>query len=948
MRAEVDALCAAIQGRYGAVPALFVPALAAPLSLARRWSEAQTIDKGLLLGACLGHALLALLHVGGQRPYAVAWHLRALAEAATGDAERHFDAWAEALVEALGQPRSSVSAQLARLTLIPEDAPGRERLAISALLAASLAWSRDQHDEGLRRSLRALLGPARYCQWSELITIYGAWSEWLRSFSAEISLDAEPPLAAALERLVAANPALSRLLDAEAKTAAAAGEAARARPRKVDVDAVHTGILQVDLDGRVVLTNAESRRMFGLEIAELGEPADFRLAALAGLIFREDGGLCPVEEFPAMRCLATAVAQPPVTLGVHRRDGTTLWASYSARPLLDPQSGEFCGVTVTIVDISARKEAEAALQATEDRYRALIESSDSMIFLFDPDGRVLAANAAVGEYLRRPVSSLIGRTIHELVADRSLADAYFARNQKVLEGGEGILVEEMIELGAELRWLSTRLRPIVRADGEVYAVQAVVRDITQRRTAEIALREREEQSRHDALHDPLTRLPNRVLLMDRLAGEVIHARRHEGYLFAVLCLDLDRFKNINDSLGHGVGDQLLIDLSRRLYECLGPEDTLARTGGDEFVLLLKDLREPTDALKVADRVLALLSQPVTIHGHEIHTPTSIGVAFWSPSCERAEDILRDGDTAMFRAKSRGKNRYEIFDKAMHAEALQLLVLENDLRRAVVHGEFLLYYQPVVVLESGELAGFEALIRWVHPTRGLVLPGDFIAFAEETGIIVQIGEWVLREACRQMQRWQVLYPTEPRLTISVNLSGKQFAQPGLITRALRDTALDPASLKLEITESVIMEDPKAASELLRELQGQQIQSYVDDFGTGYSSLSYLQRFPTSAVKIDRSFVSNIGPQGENSAIVRTIVNLAHNLGMKVIAEGVETEEQRALLVSMGCEFGQGYLFSTPLDRESAEALIVRTHLRRRPSGRLEPELAETAVPPLGRD
>jgi len=711
--------------------------------------------------------------------------------------------------------------------------------------------------------------------------------------------------------------------------------------RSVDIDAVQTGILQIDLDGRVVMTNAESRRLFGTAPEEL---ADFHLLSLEGLVFREDGTPLPAADFPALRCLRSLAPEGPTTLGVRRRDGTTLWAHYAARPLVDPRTGEVCGVTVTIVDISDQRRTEEALRVTEGRYRALIESSDAMVFLFDTDGRVIAANLAAAESLGRPVSSLLGQTVHAIIADPELADAYAARNRQVLESGESMEVEEMVALGPEPRWLATRLRPIAHPDGTVYAVQAIIRDITKRRHAEIALRDREERSRHEALHDPLTRLPNRVLLMDRLAGEVLHARHHEDYHFAVLALDLDRFKNINDSLGHLVGDQLLIELARILQECIGPEDTIARTGGDEFVILLKDLREPTDALKAADRVLEALSRPITIRGQAIHTPTSIGVAFWSTAYERADDILRDADTAMFRAKSRGKNRYEIFDKAMHAEALELLVLENDLRRAVAHGEFRLYYQPVVDLHTRELAGFEALLRWVHPTRGLVMPGDFIAFAEETGIIVPIGEWVLREACRQMQRWQTLYPIDPRLTISVNLSGKQFAQPALITRALRDTALDPASLKLEITESVIMEDPQAASSLLKELQGQQVQSYVDDFGTGYSSLSYLHRFPTSAVKIDRSFITNIGPRGENAAIVRTIVNLAHNLGMKVIAEGVETEDQRQLLLDMGCEFGQGYLFSVPLDPAAAEALIARVHGRRR--GRVQ--LPEGATSPRDRE
>ncbi|MCB9705928.1 MAG: EAL domain-containing protein [Myxococcales bacterium] len=783
--------------------------------------------------------------------------------------------------------------------------------------------------EALRLRIRRLLGPERYGWWIEAVMLFRAWSEWLRAFP-EIDHGGEAPLAmrfAALCEELPSLAALARLIDEESGIHLLPGLASASPVGvrwKVDADTVHTGIIQVDLEGKVVLTNAEARRLFGATESPFH---DIDLRHLEGLLIWEDGTSCPSAEFPAFRCLETLTPQGPTILGHRTADGELRWATYSATPILDPQTDEAVGVTVTIVDISDRKRAEQALQATEDRYRKLVESSDSMVLLISPSGAVLAANAPAALYIGASPAALVGKTIHELIPDASLADAYLARILQVVESGEGSDVEEMVELRGELRWLATRLQPIRDRTGNIYSVQAVVRDITRRREAEIALREREERARHDSLHDPLTRLPNRVLLMDRLAVEVIHAKRHEGYLFAVLCLDLDRFKNLNDSLGHAAGDQLLIEFSRRLLECIGPEDTLARTGGDEFAILVKDIQEPTDALKMADRVLSLLKQPFKLGGRQVYTPTSIGIALSSAGYERPDDILRDADTAMFRAKNRGKNRYEIFDQGMHAEALELLVLENDLRRAISQSEFRLFYQPVVEMVSGELAGFEALLRWDHPTRGLVGPGEFIAFAEETGIIISIGEWVLQEACQQMQRWHTSYPLDPRLTISVNLSGKQFAQPALIAKALRETSLDPATLKLEITESVIMEDPRAASNLLQELQGQQIQSYVDDFGTGYSSLSYLHRFPMSAVKIDRSFISGIGPAGENAEIVRTIVNLAHNLGMKVIAEGVETEAQRELLIEMGCEFAQGYFFSPPLAPEDAEALIAETLARR---------------------
>jgi diguanylate cyclase (GGDEF)-like protein/PAS domain S-box-containing protein len=798
-----------------------------------------------------------------------------------------------------------------------------------ALLALSLvAADRAEGAAGPRRRLRHLLGPERYACWVEAVLVARTWGEWLRSYP-EIDFTIEAALAGRFEALCRDMPRLRAFAlavdDAVAPVSSSLAQSDMAARWRVDADTVHTGIIQVGLDGEVIMTNTEARRMYGVDE---GGVASLTIRDLEGLMFWEDGTLCPVEDYPAMRCLATLRPQGPQVLGHRRQDGEMMWATYTATPLLDPQTREAVGVTLTVVDITDRKRAEAALEATEHRYRLLVDASDSMIVLFGPSGAILAANETAAGYVRVPAEGLIGKTLHELLPDAGLADAYLARNLQVLETGEGLELEEMLEIAGELRWFSTRLRPVRDFNGNIYAVQALVRDITRRRRAEIALREREELARHESLHDPLTRLPNRVLLRDRLEVEVVHAKRHPEYLFAVLCLDLDRFKNIHDSLGHSIGDQLLIEFSRRLLETIGPEDTLARTGGDEFAILVKDLHEPTDALKLADRVLGILQQPFSVGDQQIYTPTSIGIALSSTDYDRPEDILRDADTAMFRAKSRGKNRYEIFDKGMHREAVELLVLENDLRRAIRRDEFRLYYQPVVELATGDLAGFEALLRWEHPTRGLVSPGDFIAFAEETGIIISIGEWVLQEACQQMQRWHQRYPLDPQLTISVNLSGKQFAQPALIAKALRETSLDPATLKLEITESVIMEDPRAASTLLQELQGQQIQSYVDDFGTGYSSLSYLHRFPMSAVKIDRSFVAEIGPQGENAEIVRTIVDLAHNLGMKVIAEGVETEEQRRLLLAFGCEFAQGYFFSPPIEPRRAEALIAETFERRR--------------------
>ncbi|HYE15327.1 MAG TPA: EAL domain-containing protein [Pyrinomonadaceae bacterium] len=449
------------------------------------------------------------------------------------------------------------------------------------------------------------------------------------------------------------------------------------------------------------------------------------------------------------------------------------------------------------------------------------------------------------------------------------------------------------------------------------------RHITELERANRALEESREHFRHAAYHDALTGLPNRLLLADHLRLAIERAKRHPGHSFALIFLDLDRFKYINDSLGHAAGDQLLVTVGRRLGNHLRPTDTVARLGGDEFAVLLDGLEDEGDAIRVAERIQQELTTPFNLGGHEVFTTASVGITFSSPGYENPENVLRDADTAMYRAKENGKARYELFDAVMHARAVERLRLENDLRRAVERGEFSVYYQPIVSLDSDRVTGFEALVRWEHPERGFVPPTEFIPVAEETGLIVEVGQWVLRESCRQMREWQRLSFDNRLLTISVNLSGKQFLQPNLIgcvKQILHETDLDPRCLKLEITESVMMESAEAASAMLVQLRHLGVQLSIDDFGTGYSSLSYLHRFPINTLKIDRSFVTRMGDAGENSEIIRTILTLASNLGMDVIAEGVESKGQLAQLKAMGCHYGQGYLFSKPVGAAGAGALI----------------------------
>jgi diguanylate cyclase (GGDEF)-like protein len=433
----------------------------------------------------------------------------------------------------------------------------------------------------------------------------------------------------------------------------------------------------------------------------------------------------------------------------------------------------------------------------------------------------------------------------------------------------------------------------------------------------------EEQLRHNAFHDGLTDLANRALFMDHLQLALARAGRHEGYCFAVLFLDLDRFKVINDSLGHVVGDKLLVGIARRLETVVRPGDTVSRLGGDEFTILLDDLGDAGEAEVVAGRLLRELAMPYNLGGHEVFISVSIGVALSANGYQRPEDILRDADTAMYRAKQLGKARYEVFDQTMHARAVDRLEMERDLRRSVERREMFLQYQPIVSLDTGAVRGFEALARWRHPERGVIPPAKFIPIAEETGMIIPIGIWVLGEACRQIRRWQELYPANEPLTISVNLSGKQFMQRDLLEQVeavLRQTGLDPGSLKLEITESVVMDNIETATRTLERLRALGVELSIDDFGTGYSSLSYLQRFPVSTLKIDRSFVSRMTESEGTAEIVKTIMTLAQNLGMGVVAEGVETELQREQLKALECEFGQGYYFARPMDDDDAEELL----------------------------
>ncbi len=433
----------------------------------------------------------------------------------------------------------------------------------------------------------------------------------------------------------------------------------------------------------------------------------------------------------------------------------------------------------------------------------------------------------------------------------------------------------------------------------------------------------EEQLMHEALHDPLTNLPNRRLFANRLEHAIEWNKRHPQDIFAVIYLDFDRFKLINDSLGHSVGDKFLVILGQRLKSCVRTMDTVARMGGDEFSILLEGVENNDHIIQVVERLLEEFAKPFEIEGNTLIMTASMGVVMNLLDYQQIDDIIRDADIAMYSAKVQGKNNYQIFSPTMREQADKVLQLESDLRRAIENEEFDIYYQPVLSLEDQEITGFEALIRWKHPEKGMLHPADFLKSAEETGMILPIGNWVLVEACKQMNQWQTQFPTDPPLTISVNLSSRQFNQPDLpeqIKHILDETGIIPSSLQLELTEMTLIRDVDAAVEKIERIREMGVEIEIDDFGTGYSSLGYLRHLPVNNLKIDRSFISTLGKNESAIPIIRAIIAMASSLNMKVIAEGIENIDQLNSLKELQCGYGQGFLFEKPLEKQDVETLM----------------------------
>lgn len=631
-------------------------------------------------------------------------------------------------------------------------------------------------------------------------------------------------------------------------------------------------------------------------------------------------------------------AQSILEVKMKRKNGEEFYAEVNVVHLDDEQH-HVVNIVLIIRDITARKRAQETLRESQERYMlAMLGANDGLWdwnirtneIYYSPRWKAMLGYSE-GEIGSSPDEWF--NRIHP--DDRDKVSVALAAHLKGL-ASHFESEHRMLHRDETYRWALTRGLAVRDEKNIAYRMAGSQTDVTARKQAE-------EQLLHDAFHDNLTGLPNRALFLDRLGRTIEHAKRRNDYLYAILFLDLDRFKIINDSLGHSIGDQLLIKIGNVLQGCLRSGDTVARLGGDEFVILLEEIRDTSDAIHVAKRVQHLLSKPFSIGQQRVYTSASIGVVLSTLGYDSREDILRDADIAMYQAKLLGKAQYVVFNPDMRNKAFAQLELENDLHHALERNEFELHYQPIIALSDDRIVGFEALLRWKHPKNGYIGPAEFIPVAEETGLICEIGHWVLKEACIQACKWQTQFPVEPPLMINVNISIRQFMQPDFIEQVqqlLDETGLPAKSLGLEITENMLMENAESVNNLLIRLRSIGVRLQIDDFGTGYSSLSYLQRFPIDTLKIDYSFISRLGKNGESSEIVKTILVLARELGMDSVAEGVETKNQLKQLKALQCQYGQGYYISRPVTPSKVSSLLKSN--REINPNRLEPHESEESL------
>ena len=679
---------------------------------------------------------------------------------------------------------------------------------------------------------------------------------------------------------------------------------------------------------RDMLSRRLKRHGYDVSVAATGEQA---LASIAARNFAlvlldiEMPGLSGFEVLRALRQKYSASELPVIMVTSRQQSQSVVEAlgaganDYITKPI------DFAVAIARIDTHLSRRRAELALRESEERYALAVRGANDGLWDWDLRTNDVYYSPRWKEMLGFDDTE-IGNTPEEWLS-RVHPDEAEAVKSAIDSHIDGLTSHFEAEHRMKRRdetflWMRSRGIAVRDAEGKPYRMAGSQTDITEGKIA-----------------DALTGLPNRILFNDRLTHVIDRTRRYakrgEEYLCAVLFLDVDRFKLVNDSMGHMAGDELLVSVARRIERCLrssdtvarlGKDFTLARLGGDEFTILLEDLRHVGDALRVARRIQDALSQPFDVAGQEVFASISIGIAT-TAGHEAPGTVLRDADTAMYRAKASAGPKVELFDEDMRRRAVSRLQLETDIRRAIDREEFRVYYQPIIAIDSLRVSGFEALMRWAHPHRGLVSAGELIPVAEETGSIVAMGSWVIRQACRQMRQWQEQRPAGPPLTMSVNLSGRQFAHAGLVSDIadiLRDSGLPAASLQLELTESTLMSKSESAVERLRDLKALGVTLALDDFGTGYSSLACVHRFPLDVLKIDRSFVSSMGDDADVAEILRVIVGLARHLGLQVVAEGVETPEQLVRVQTLGCAYAQGYLFSAGLDCESATRGLLAGH------------------------